>query len=154
MKYEINRLGVSGVMSKQCMERKGLFQTLDTTSQEPRKNMWKLKKENQHKSLSKFQQKGMRINKESYRPKNAWEFSRRIKPPKKTPESLKTRPTVHPGSRRLQDIKLQNSINKAILETIGGHTTARQVAEESCPVMQLNLAKIVTGVLRISPLMF
>lgn len=33
-------------MSKQCMDKKGLFQTLDTTSQEPRKNIWKLKKEN------------------------------------------------------------------------------------------------------------
>ena len=49
IKYKINRLGVSGVMSKQCMDKKVLFQTLDTISQELRKNIWKLKKENQHK---------------------------------------------------------------------------------------------------------
>ena len=36
-------------MSKQCMDKKVLFQTLDTISQELRKNIWKLKKENQHK---------------------------------------------------------------------------------------------------------
>ena len=67
--------------------------------------------------------------------------------------SLETRPTVHPGSRRLQDIKLQNSIYKALLEAIGGYTTAKQVEGESRPVMQLNLAKTVKGVLRISPKM-
>lgn len=100
----------------------------------------------------KFKQKGMRINKESYRkPKNGWEFSRRLKSQKNTPESLETTPTVHPGSRRLQDITLQNSISKATLETIGGYMTANQVEEESCPVMQLNLAETVKGVLRISP---
>lgn len=74
-------------MSKQCMDKKVRFQTLDTISQELRKNIWKLKKktntnlktENEVSPL-KFKQTGMRINKESYRkPKNGWEFSRRLK---------------------------------------------------------------------------